>query len=52
MINYTDGNKNREYKYQGFPNTRKYPIQIFILDRSELTNGVNYVFLDYKHCIL
>ena len=52
MNNYIDGLKIGNLSSERSPTPTDYPNQIFILDRPEVKNGVNHVFLIYKHCIL
>jgi len=51
MNNYIDGLKIGNLSSERSPTLTDYPNQIFILDRHEVKNGVNPVFLIYKHCI-
>jgi hypothetical protein len=43
---------DRDPDNRAFPNAHSCPNRMFILDRSEVKNGVNHVFRSYKHCIL
>ena len=52
MVNGVDGLKIGILSIYRSPTFVNFPKWIFILDRSEVKNRVNHVFLVYKHCIL
>jgi hypothetical protein len=52
LVSYIDGLKIGNLSIERSPTPTDCPNRIFILDRSEVKNGVNHVFLVYKHCIL